>query len=232
MPIPYRHLFFDLDHTLWDFERNSEHSWRQLYDGYGLAALVQAPFDLFFRTYLAHNDRLWERYRKGFIKRDELRWKRVWLTLLDFKVYDVDLAHRLDAAYMELLPTRNALMPYAKELLEHCKGRYEVHLITNGFEATQWQKLRHSGIDGYFREVITSERSNSMKPYPEIFQYALNATGARGPECLMIGDALDIDVLGAANAGWDQVYYNPGKVPHSSKPTFEVAGLDELIGIL
>ncbi len=228
----YQHLFFDLDHTLWDFELNSELTWRKLYEEFKLAERGITDFDALFAAYNIHNDKLWERFRNGFIKRDELRWKRVWLTLLDFKISDPALSHELSSAYLEILPTQNALMPNAKALLEHCKDRYTMHLITNGFEMTQWQKLQYSGIAGYFSEMITSEKSNSMKPHSAIFEFALKKTGAECDHCLMIGDALDIDILGATNAGWDQVYFNPAGTPHDRKPTYEVADLRELMKIL
>jgi len=228
----YKHLFFDLDHTLWDFDAASTQTWKILYEQYDLASRGMPDFDAFFGIYTGHNDRMWERFRAGFMKRDELRWKRIWHTLIDFRVYDNDLAHQLSDAYLELLPTRAILMPSAKELLEHCKGRYSMHLITNGFEATQRLKLQHAGIEEYFVEIITSEKSNSMKPHPEIFQFALQAAGAECPDCLMIGDAIDIDVLGAINVGMDCVYYNPQRKPHSRKPTYEVAHLEELTKLL
>jgi putative hydrolase of the HAD superfamily len=229
--IPYRHLFFDLDHTLWDFDRNSELTLRQLYDVYGLEARGISDFGEFCRIYNAHNERLWERFRSGYMRREDLRWKRVWYTLLDFRIADTALAHELSAAYLEILPTQSELMPHARELLNHCSGRYTMHLITNGFETTQWQKLQYSGIAHYFSEVITSERSNALKPHREIFDYALKATGAQTEESIMIGDALDIDVLGAYNAGWDQVFFNPKKIAHKRKPTYEVHGLDMLLEI-
>lgn len=228
MPAKYQHLFFDLDHTLWDFEKNSEATLRQLYAEYDLGGRGIEDFDEMFRCYNIHNDKLWSRYRSGFIKRDELRWKRMWLMLLDFKVADTMLAHELSTAYLEILPTQTALIPHAKELLEHCKGRYEMHLITNGFETTQRLKLQYSGISRYFAQLITSERSNSMKPHKDIFEYALNAAGADAATSIMIGDAVDIDIHGAINAGWDSVYFNPGGVNHSYKPTYEVVHLEEL----
>ncbi len=231
MPSTYKHLFFDLDHTLWDFDRNSEETMRMLYAEYTLVGRGIEDFTEFYRVYSGHNDRLWERFRNGFIRRDDLRWKRIWYTLLDFKVADTALAHEMSAAYLEILPTQSLLMPYAKELLEHCQGRYRMHLITNGFETTQWQKLRYSGIADFFGEVITSERSNSLKPHREIFDYALKTTGATSEDSIMIGDALDIDILGASNAGWDQVYFNPAKKEHQRRPTYEVHSLDALIEI-
>ena len=227
----YQYLFFDLDHTLWDFNKNSEATLRRLYDEYALDTLGITDFNAFYARYNIHNDKLWDRFRKGFIKREELRWKRMWLTLLDFKIGDTALSHELSTAYLEILPTQNILVPHAKEVLEHCKDKYVMHLITNGFESTQWMKLQYSGLTGYFGQIITSEKSNSMKPHKEIFEYALNATGAQAEHSIMIGDALDIDILGAYNAGWDQVYYNPEKTAHDRNPTYEVHQLSELLTI-
>ncbi|XZF13716.1 YjjG family noncanonical pyrimidine nucleotidase [Chitinophagaceae bacterium MMS25-I14] len=227
----YKHLFFDLDHTLWDFDRNSELTLHKLYEEYDLKSLGIDDFDAFHHTYNGHNDRLWERFRNGFIKRDDLRWKRIWYTLLDFKIGNTHLAHELSSAYLEILPRQTVLVPFAKELLDHCSGKYRMHLITNGFETTQWQKMQFSGIAGYFDEVVTSEKCNSLKPHKEIFEYALKATGASIEESIMIGDAIDIDILGAINAGWDQVYFNPKKQQHNRKPTYEVDSLGQLMEI-
>jgi putative hydrolase of the HAD superfamily len=137
----------------------------------------------------------------------------------------------MSSAYLEILPTQTTLMPYAKELLEHCKGRYTLHLITNGFETTQWQKLQYSGIASYFDQVITSEKCDRPKPHKEIFEFALTASGAQAEHSVMMGDALDIDILGAYNAGWDQVYYNPLKIVHDRKPTYEVSCWSEAMEI-
>jgi putative hydrolase of the HAD superfamily len=227
----YKHLFFDLDHTLWDFDKNSELTLQQLYAEYELDKRGILDFDAFVSFFNAHNDKLWERFRSGYIKRDDLRWKRFWLTLLDFKIGDTALAHELSSAYVEILPTQTVLTPHAKELLDHCSSKYHMHLITNGFETTQWMKLQYSGISSYFKHIITSEKSNALKPHADIFDYALKATGANIEESIMIGDALEIDVMGAYNAGWDQVYYNPAKKEHSRKPTYEVHQLCDLLAI-
>lgn len=227
----YTHLFFDLDHTLWDFDKNSEATLRELFDVYDLPSRGIASFDALFASYNIHNDKLWARYRNGFIKREELRWKRMWLMLLDFKLADTTLAHELSTAYLEILPTQTRLVPYAKELLDHCEGRYQMHLITNGFDTTQRLKLQYSGIAHYFQHLITSEKSYSMKPHREIFDFALAEAGARAEDSIMIGDAVDIDIAGALNAGWHCAYYNPLGTPHNYQPTYEVSGLDGLIGI-
>jgi len=229
----YKHLFFDLDHTIWDFEANSKLSLEELYEQLGLKEKGIHDFDLFHRNYLAHNDRLWDYYRKGTIKVDELRWKRMFLSLLDFKIADEPLAREMGELFLELLPTRKLLFPYTTEILSYLKDKtYHLHLITNGFEKTQHNKLKHSGISGYFEEVITSEGSNSLKPHKEIFEYAFQKTNAAPEESIMIGDSMDVDILGAFNAGIDQVHVNHlntdvmsvnGKIP-----TYTVFHLEEL----
>jgi len=229
----YRHLFFDLDHTLWDFEQNSANTLRILYDELQLSERGIEPFEHFRVIYEGHNERLWERYRKGFIRRDALRWKRMWHTLLDFKIGDEKLAHAMSDIYLRHLPNQKLLLPFAAEVLDYCKKKeYHIHLITNGFEITQWQKMRQSGIDHYFNAVITSEGSNSLKPHREIFQYAMDLTGAGVAESLMIGDTLEVDVLGAQQFGMDQVYFNPAGTQHEATVTYEISCLSELKNIL
>ncbi len=226
----YRHLFFDLDHTLWDFEANSRQTLEQLYHELDLQKKGIDDFNKFHKNYLVHNDKLWERYRNGFIKVDELRWKRMWLTLLDFKIGDETLAREMGNKFLELLPTRNILFPHAKEILDYLiKRNYQLHLITNGFEKTQHSKLKNSGLDSYFKEVITSEGSNSLKPHKEIFDYAFEKTGAKKEESIMIGDSIEVDIQGAINAGIDQVYVNHlSNDNHNVKPTYTVYSLKEL----
>ncbi|MGN6399664.1 MAG: YjjG family noncanonical pyrimidine nucleotidase, partial [Flavisolibacter sp.] len=200
----YKHLFFDLDHTLWDFDANARATLQQLHIDLDLVSKGVHDFELFHKNYLQHNEKLWVRYRNGYIKQEELRLKRMWLTLLDFKIADEALAMQLNELFLQLLPARTILFPDTKEVLQYLINKdYRLHLITNGFEKTQHSKLKHSGLDGFFKEVITSESSNSLKPQKEIFDFALNKTGARAEESIMIGDSLEIDVAGAMNAGMD-----------------------------
>jgi putative hydrolase of the HAD superfamily len=225
----YKHLFFDLDHTLWDFEANSRQTLQELYHNLDLAARGVTDFHLFHKQYIVHNDKLWERYRNGWIKVDELRWKRMWLTLLDFKIGDEKLARQMGEEFLDALPTRKTLFPYTKEILGYLSEKgYQLHLITNGFEKTQHSKLQYSGLTGYFGKVITSEGSNSLKPHKEIFDYALRETGATPTESIMLGDNVEVDIQGAMNAGIDQVYVNHLGIDPIVKPTFTVTSLREL----
>ena len=230
----YKHLFFDLDHTLWDFEANAHATLKELHHSLGLEEKGVNDFELFHKNYLAHNEKLWGHYRNGLIKQDQLRVKRMWLALLDFKIADDELAKEMSARFLELLPTRTILFPYAKEILRYLKNKkYELHLITNGFEITQHSKLKYSGLDLFFKEIITSEGSGSLKPNKEIFEFALLKSGATKEESIMLGDSIEVDIIGAMNAGIDQVFINhPGIVTapiiNGIKPTYTVNSLKEL----
>jgi putative hydrolase of the HAD superfamily len=230
---PYRHIFFDLDHTLWDFDTNAKHALTELYGDFSLQSRVSCTFDDFYKQYLIHNELLWSRYQKGFISAEELKWKRMWRTLLDFKIADEELAKNISSRFLQILPTKKTVFPHTFEILQYLVNKkYTLHLITNGFEKTQWSKLKNSGLDIYFTQVITSESSNSLKPKKEIFDYALKLSGSALQESIMIGDNLEADIQGALNAGWDCVYVNHiNAVCDTLKPTYTVTHLNQLESI-
>ncbi len=225
----YKHIFFDLDHTLWDFDANARETLQQLHLDLKLSERGVHDFDLFHTNYLGHNEKLWERYRKGLIKQDELRFKRMLLTLLDFKIGDEELCKEMSDLFLQLLPTRTILFPDTKEVLQYLVNKgYSLHIITNGFEKTQHSKLQSSNLHIFFKKVITSEGSNSLKPKKEIFEYALSKTGATIAESIMIGDTLDVDIAGAMGVGMDQVHVNFNSKEQDLQPTYTVNALKEL----
>lgn len=230
----YKHIFFDLDHTLWDFDHNAKSTLSELFEEFDLSVKVTTHFNDFYDRYLHHNLILWERYQKGFITAEELKWRRMWRTLLDFKIGDEVLSKQLSQRFLEILPTKKEVFPYTKEILGYLVNKkYVLHLITNGFEKTQWTKLRNSGLDIFFTEVITSEGSNSLKPKKEIFDYALQKANASVSESIMIGDNLDADIQGAINAGMDSIYVNHTKATSDFvKATYTVTHLNQLEKIL
>lgn len=229
----YKHLFFDLDHTLWDFEQNSRIVLAKLFQDFNLQAKGIHKLKNFQDEFELQNDKFWTRFRKGQVSREELRWKRFWHTLMHFDLRDYSLALELSEVYLNWLPQQSALMPFAKELLEYCQKKgYALHLITNGFEQAQWMKLKQSGIEDYFGKMITSQNSGVLKPHAQIFDYAIKATAADISSSLMIGDGLEADVLGAQAFGMDQVFFNVRKTEHLERPTYEVSSLQELMNIL
>ena len=230
--MPYKDLFFDLDHTIWDFELNSKETLWDLHLKYELEAKGIHDFDVFYSQYSVHNHRLWDRYTKGFIKQEELRWKRIYLSLLDYKIADEALSKEMSVDYLDILPNKKNLFPYTIEILDYLKNKdYKMHLITNGFESVQFKKIKNSNLADYFTEVITSEASNSLKPNKEIFDYALKASNAKLESSIMIGDNEAADIQGAINAGMDSIFVNHLQIQPTVPATHTITHLKELENI-
>jgi putative hydrolase of the HAD superfamily len=228
----YRHIFFDLDRTLWDFETNSNETLQDIIGKYSLTDRGIPSFSAFKDVYTQFNTMLWGMYLKGDLIKEKLNFQRFNLTLETFGIYDGLLASNIADDYVEMSPLRTNLFPHAIELLDYLHGQYNLHIITNGFEEVQYKKLELSGMNKYFGHVITSEDAGAKKPNEIIFNYALGKTGAIAGESLMIGDEIEIDLLGARAVGLDQMYVNyPGKA-HKESFTFEVRSLAEIITIL
>jgi putative hydrolase of the HAD superfamily len=228
----YKHLFFDLDHTIWDFETNAKQSLQQIFID-DLQSKLNTSFDEFYDRYSFHNHQLWARYEKGFIGVDELKWKRMWRAMLDFKLADEPLSKKLSDTFLTVLPTKKEVFPYTFEILDYLANKnYNLHLITNGFEVTQHAKLKNSGLDKYFPIMITSEASNSLKPKKEIFDFALEKANATLSESIMIGDNQHADIGGALNAGMDAIFVNHINDEIKVKPTYTIYHLKELEDIL
>jgi putative hydrolase of the HAD superfamily len=230
--MPYKDLFFDLDHTIWDFELNSKETLWDLHQKYQLEAKGIDNFDVFYSNYSVHNHRLWDRYTKGFMKQEELRWKRIYLSLLDYKIADEALSKEMSVDYLDILPNKKNLFPYTIEILDYLKNKdYKMHLITNGFESVQFKKIKNSNLAHYFIEVITSEASNSLKPNKEIFDYALKASNAKLETSIMIGDNEAADIQGAINAGMDSIFVNHLQIQPTVAATHTITHLKELENI-
>ena len=230
--MPYKDLFFDLDHTIWDFELNSKETLWDLHLKYELEAKGIHDFDVFYSQYSVHNHRLWDRYTKGFIKQEELRWKRIYLSLLDYKIADEALSKEMSVDYLDILPNKKNLFPYTIEILDYLKNKdYKMHLITNGFESVQFKKIKNSNLADYFTEVITSEASNSLKPNKEIFDYALKASNAKLETSIMIGDNEAADIQGAINVGMDSIFVNHLQIQPTVPATHTITHLKELENI-
>ncbi len=229
----YKHIFFDLDHTLWDFETNAAQALQELYIHLDLEAKGITPYPLFQQQYLHHNALYWGQYHKQLITAQDLKWQRMAATLQDFRIHDTALAKQMSAKFLELLPIKKEIFPYTKEILNYLLSKqYTLHLITNGFEDTQWRKLKSSGLDTYFTHVITSESTGYIKPQREIYDHAITIAKATADESIMIGDNVDADIKGAANAGWHSIYVNYNNTTAPAEATYTVTQLKELEQIL
>lgn len=228
----YRHIFFDLDHTLWDFETNSRATLVNLFQKHELDRAFGCDQDHFYRRYIAVNDQKWALYRHGKLTKEELRAQRFYDTFDSLGWCDADFCAGFEKEYLDLCPRQTALLPGAVELLDYLKENYILHIITNGFVETQSIKIRESGLEPYFTQVVSSEEIGINKPNARIFVESLKRAGATRKDSLMIGDNLEADVLGAKNCGIDHVYFNPRKQAHAEKITYEIRELAELHNIL
>ena len=203
----YEHLFFDLDRTLWDFEKNSEETLVELH----YAHLKNSGIELqqFITVYKQINTAMWKEYAEGLIDKNYLRTQRFYNTLNHFGLPDDRLADQIGEAYVEICPKKGTCFPEVHETLDYLRGKYVLHIITNGFEEVQEVKLKHSKLDHYFIEVITSEMAGVKKPDPLIFQTALDRTGAQKGHSLMVGDDHHADIQGAETFGMDALHFNP-----------------------
>ena len=229
----YTHLFFDWDHTLWDFEKNSEHSLRNLFEDLNLSEKGIPSFEEFYRIYLMVNEQKWEMYRKGRIDKAGLRATRFQETFKHFDVIADDTAMKLEERYVLETPYHTHLIEGTREtLIELANRGYKMHIITNGFTESQTIKFAESGLKHFFDVLLCSDEVGVNKPDPKIFRAALKRASAERAESLMIGDNLIADCIGARNQGIDQVFFNPNNFSHTELLTFEITKIPELLDIL
>lgn len=223
----YRHLFFDLDHTLWDFRTNSRAVLRALFEELELAEQGLPDADALIEVYEEINAGLWKRMEAGSIDKEVMRVLRFRNTFLRFGVKNDKLARRMGDTYLDRTPLMNGLFPGTLELLHHLRPRYGMHIITNGFELTQATKLESSGLRPLFDHIITSEGAGAGKPDRRIFEKALRLAKAEAAECLMIGDSITADMMGARAAGMDQAHFAP-EGEQDPEATYRIRRIDEL----
>ncbi len=227
----YRHIFFDLDHTLWDFRSNSRDTLTELYHDERLELRGIPSATELIDAYEEVNQVLWLRYEAGHLPKEVLRVLRFRNALLRFGVKDEVMAVRMGRNYLERCPQRTKLMPGVASLLEDLDRDHALHIITNGFDEVQRIKLDGSGIGQRFRVVLTSEKAGARKPDPRIFARAMKDAGARDGECLMVGDDRRTDMAGARGAGWDHAHFAAETDP-DPLATYRIMHMDDLRPIL
>lgn len=203
-------VFFDLDHTLWDFEKNSALAFETVFKIQNL----EVNMARFLEVYVPINKEYWERYRKDEITQKELRYGRLKdaFDLIRYPVSD-DLVELLSVEYIHYLPKYNHLFDGAILILDYLKPKYNLHIITNGFAEIQENKLNNSNITHYFKSITNSEMAGVKKPNPKIFDYALDLAKTKKENSVMIGDCIDADVQGALDAGLDAIFFNENNLP-------------------
>ena len=225
--ITLRHIFFDLDRTLWDFETNSKNALQKLYNLHQLSDHFN-HFIHFYTIYRNINNELWKKYGKGKISKDELRITRFQKTLERVNNFDIQFADQLNKDYVLTAPRETILFPNTIETLNELKKRYQLHIITNGFEEAQIIKLKSAKILNYFNVIVCSEMVGKTKPHRDIFHYALLQAKAKSNESIMIGDDHTTDILGAIQVGMQAILFDPNEKYRKSAGQHKIKDLSEL----
>ena len=228
----YKHVFFDLDRTLWDFDAAAEVAFERIYEKYNLKSLDIPSAHEFHEVYHPLNERLWELYREDKITKADLNRTRFLKPLEHYGIHNIELADHLSEDYVYWSPRIVRLVPGTMELLDYLKPKYHLHLITNGFQEVQHTKLCGSGLEPYFETLTVSEEVGVKKPNPEIFNYALRKAHATAEESIVIGDEMAVDIDGAKAAGIDQIFFNAKGEKVEGERTYEVKSLLEIKQLL
>lgn len=230
--MPYKHLFFDLDHTIWDFDKNAEETLHELYHSYQLRDLGLHSPDRFIEVYTQNNHQLWADYHVGKITKQKLRETRFSKTFLDLGLSPELIPERFEDDYVTICPSKTNLFPKAHETLYYLKERYSLHLISNGFKESTEQKVNNNGLDIYFENVVISEVVGFNKPDRAIFNHALTLANAGIAESIMIGDSIEADIRGAQDYGMKAIYFNPERKEKPEDVQQEINCLSELMILL
>lgn len=224
----YKCIFFDLDHTLWDYETNSRETLFDLYGAYSLDERGVTSFNDFCAKFKEVNFSLWDQYDRGLITSDVIRKDRFKIIFESFNLCDDGLCDHISTEYLATCPHKSNVMPMAVETLEYLSESYRLTVITNGFDEIQHLKLAAGKIDHFFDHLITSQRAGHKKPAREIFDFALQLNGIMAHEALMIGDNPITDIGGARNANVDAILFNPEQLSLDSGISKQIHALGEL----
>jgi putative hydrolase of the HAD superfamily len=199
------HIFFDLDHTLWDFEKNSDLTFHKLFEKHA----IDTNLPEFLSVYKPLNREFWKLYREEKISKEALRYQRL-KKAFDTVNYSISdgLIDLVAIEYIEYLPHFNHLFEHTFEVLDYLKPKYQLHIITNGFEEIQTKKMQSSNIHHYFDKIITSESVGVKKPNPKVFEHAIQVANARIENSIMIGDSIEADIEGALQIGMQAIHCN------------------------
>ena len=225
----YKHIFFDLDNTLWDFDKSSILAFDKIFDLFHLINYGIPSAKEFHKIYFVYNNQLWEQYRQGKIDKEFLKNERFRLPLKDYGIKDDKLAHDLGESYTELAATTVALVPKTMEILTYLKEKdYKIHLITNGFLEVQNIKMQASGLDKMIDNSFVSEVVGFKKPDHRIFYHAMDKVGGTIENSVMIGDDLSVDIIPAKEIGMFHIYFNRKQIPHNEELDCEIRDLIEI----
>lgn len=224
-----KHIFFDLDHTLWDFEKNSALAFEKIFQELNFPIDAQQFMDIYNPINVAY----WKLYERNEIDQETLRVNRLKdaFEAINFSI-TLEEINSISHLFIEYLTSNNHLIEGTIEILDYLKDNYKLHIITNGFSFVQEVKLQKSNLTDYFVTITNSELAGHKKPHENIFQYALTLANASKNQSVMVGDSIEADVLGAINFGMKAVYFNPANEQVSHDSIVQIQKLTQLKSIL
>lgn len=224
-----KHIFFDLDHTIWDFDKNAEETLKELYQTYQLQTLGLTSTEEFIQTYTENNHRLWAAYHIGKISKETLRSERFSSTFIQLGIHPDHIPQQFEDDYVRITPTKTNLFEGSEKVLSYLQKKYSLHIISNGFKESTLTKMEVSALNPYFKNVIISEDVGVNKPDKAIFEHALQKAEALKEESIMIGDSLEADITGAQNFGMKAIFFNPLKKEAPEYVDWQIHHLEELL---
>lgn len=224
-----KHIFFDLDHTIWDFDRNAEESLLELYAQYELHKLGLESAAQFIATYTENNHSLWAQYHLGQITKEALRAQRFSKTFIDLGLHPDHIPPQFEVDYVNLTPTKKNLFEGATKVLTYLQQKYSLHIISNGFKESTLKKMEVCELNCYFQNIIISEDVGVNKPDKAIFEYALDKAAARKEESIMIGDSIEADIRGAQAYGMKAIFFNPLRKELPQDVQWQINHMEELL---
>lgn len=224
-----KHIFFDLDHTIWDFDRNAEETLTELYEQYALQKLGINSCTEFIAVYTANNHQLWSEYHIGKISKETLRSRRFSQTFIQLGIHPDRIPEQFEDDYVRITPTKTNLFEGSTKVLSYLQQKYDLHIISNGFKESTLMKMDRSALNPYFKNVIISEDVGVNKPNQAIFEHALQKASALKTESIMIGDSLEADIIGAQNFGMKAIFFNPNKKEAPEYVDWQIHHLEELL---
>ena len=224
-----KHIFFDLDHTIWDFDKNAQETLTELYNEYALHTLGLSSCETFIETYTENNQLLWAEYHMGRITKETLRSERFSKTFIQLGVAPESVPQAFEEDYVRISPTKRNLFAGSEKVLAYLQNKYTLHIISNGFKETTLTKMDLCNLNPYFSNVIISEDVGVNKPDQAIFEYALQKAGALKQESIMIGDSLEADIRGAQDFGMKAIFFNPLNKDKPADVEWQIQDLEELM---
>jgi HAD superfamily hydrolase (TIGR01549 family) len=228
--MPQQLLFFDLDDTLIDHKHAEHAAQRELHEEHA-SFFCNVEFADWLSHYRTANSALWDAFGRREIGRDDLLRRRFAEPLRALEL-DEERCHDLSRFYLAAYARHWRLVDGAEAILEEAARYGTVGVLSNGLTELQRAKMKRFALERFVSHVILSEEVGAMKPSREIFDAAARAggNGAAGRK-VYVGDSFATDVLGAKNAGWLPILYNPEARPLPA-PVLFVTRLEDLAPLL